>query len=96
MSFEKAWSGSCFCGAVQFTVNGDPEVMGYCHCESCRHWSAGPVNVFTLWQPEGLKVSRGAEHVDSYNKTVNNYRKWCKNDASTRSPAPTRHSEVSS
>ena len=22
--------------------------MGYCHCASCRHWSAGPVNAFTL------------------------------------------------
>lgn len=78
MSFEKAYSGSCFCGAVQFTVNGDPEAMGYCHCESCRHWSAGPVNAFTLWKLEALKVSRGAEHIDSYNKTVNSYRKWCK------------------
>ena len=42
----------CFCGAVQFTLAGDPEVMAYCHCDSCRHWSAGPVSAFTLWQPD--------------------------------------------
>lgn len=31
--------------------------MGYCHCESCRHWSAGPVNAFTLWKPEALQIT---------------------------------------
>ena len=32
--------GACFCGAVQLTVTGEPVAMGYCHCDSCRHWSA--------------------------------------------------------
>ena len=34
--------------------------MGYCHCESCRHWSAGPVNAFSLWQPGAVTVTKGA------------------------------------
>ncbi len=55
MSKETALSGSCFCGEVQFEVDGEPVAMGYCHCGSCRHWSAGPVNAFTLWKPEALK-----------------------------------------
>jgi hypothetical protein len=71
-------SGSCFCGAVQFTVTGDPVAMGYCHCESCRHWSAGPVNAFTLWKPENVRVTRGADNVGTYNKTPASARKWCK------------------
>jgi hypothetical protein len=69
--------GQCFCGTVEFTVSGEPVAMGYCHCESCRHWSAGPVNAFTLWQPEALKVTKGADHIGSYNKTANSFRKWC-------------------
>jgi len=52
--------------------------MGYCHCESCRHWSAGPVNAFTLWKPEAVQVTQGAESIGTYNKTPNSYRKWCK------------------
>ena len=32
--------GECFCGAVHVEVSGEPEVMGYCHCQSCRSWSA--------------------------------------------------------
>ena len=70
-------SGTCFCGAVGFTVTGDPAAMGYCHCESCRHWSAGPVNAFSLWQPDALKITRGAELIGTYNKTLISFRKWC-------------------
>ena len=49
--------GTCFCGRVHFQVTGEPVAMGYCHCESCRHWSAGPVNAFTLWKPEALQIT---------------------------------------
>ena len=51
--------------------------MGYCHCDSCRHWSAGPLNAFTLWTPDALRITRGAESIGSYHKTPNSYRKWC-------------------
>jgi hypothetical protein len=73
----KTHTGSCFCGAVQLTVSGEPAAMGYCHCESCRSWSAGPVNAFTLWQPDNVKVTRGADLIGSYAKTPRSLRKWC-------------------
>jgi len=70
--------GKCFCGTVEFTVTGEPAAMGYCHCESCRQWSAGPVNAFTLWKPEALRITKGASNVGTYNRTANSFRKWCK------------------
>jgi len=70
--------GSCFCGTVQFTLRGAPEAQGYCHCESCRAWSAGPVNAFTLWKPEALRITRGAENIAMFAKTPRSQRKWCK------------------
>jgi len=70
--------GGCFCGAVEITVSGKPAAMGYCHCESCRKWSAGPVNAFTLWPPQAVKVTRGADQVGSFKKTERSIRKWCK------------------
>jgi hypothetical protein len=72
------YQGSCFCGAVTFTVTGAPAAMGYCHCESCRAWSAGPVNAFTLWKPEAVRITRGADQIGTYNKTPRSYRKWCR------------------
>ena len=67
----------CFCGSVKLDVSGEPELMGYCHCESCRRWSAGPVNAFSLWKPDAVKVTAGSEHIQSFNLTPNSMRKWC-------------------
>jgi len=78
MNKHQSYQGSCFCGAVQFTVSGEPVLMSYCHCDSCRHWSAGPVSAFTLWKPEAVTITRGADNIGSYNKTPQSYRKWCK------------------
>lgn len=69
--------GQCFCGAVAIEVTGTPEAMGYCHCESCRSWSAGPVNAFTLWKPEAVAVTKGAEHLSTFEKTENSQRQFC-------------------
>jgi hypothetical protein len=73
-----AHKGACFCGAVEVTVTGEPIAMGYCHCDSCRSWSASPVNAFTLWKPEAVRVTRGADRIGTFHKTENSYRKWCK------------------
>lgn len=78
MSDNTTYKGSCFCGAVQVTVSGEPEVMGYCHCDSCRQWSAAPVNAFTLWKPEAVRITQGKENIGTYHKTPQSYRKWCK------------------
>jgi hypothetical protein len=70
-------TGACFCGAVEVQVSGAPEAMGYCHCASCRSWSAGPVNAFTLWKPQNVKVTRGAEHIGHFRKTEMSDRQFC-------------------
>ena len=70
--------GSCFCGAVEFTVTGEPKGMGYCHCGDCRTWSAGPVNAFSLWTPESIRITKGEDSIATYNKTPRSARKFCK------------------
>jgi len=69
--------GSCFCGKVTFETTGQPEAMGFCHCQSCRQWSAAPVNAFTLWKPGALRITGGEGNIGTYNKTPISYRKWC-------------------
>ena len=71
------YTGECFCGAVKLEATGTPEGMGYCHCRSCRSWSGGPVNAFSLWKPDAVKVTRGAEHVATYQKTPISQRQYC-------------------
>lgn len=78
MSTNTTYEGSCFCGAVHVAVSGEPEAMGYCHCDSCRHWSAGPINAFTLWKPEAVRITKGEDNIGSFNKTPQSLRKWCR------------------
>jgi len=69
--------GSCFCGAVELEVDGAPAAMGYCHCRSCRSWSGGPVNAFSLWQPQAVRITRGEGYVASFEKTAFSRRRFC-------------------
>lgn len=78
MSKGKACSGTCFCGAVEVSVSGDPLAMGYCHCKDCRDWSAAPVTAFTIWMPENVEIRKGADKLGSFNRTDRSTRKWCK------------------
>jgi hypothetical protein len=70
--------GECFCGAVKLEVSGEPEAMGYCHCRSCRSWSGGPINAFSLWKPGNVKVTAGAENIASFKKTELSHRQYCR------------------
>ena len=86
MDQPQSYKGSCFCGDIEFSLAGEPEAMAYCHCGSCRQWSAGLVNAFTLWQPASFKITKGEESIAAFDKAVSNgdatgtsNRKWCKN-----------------
>ena len=71
------YAGECFCGAVKIECTGEPQAMGYCHCRSCRSWSGGPINAFTLWEPSAVKVVSGAEHITKFHKTPMSGRQSC-------------------
>ena len=45
----RTFNAECFCGEVRLKIEGTPEAMGNCHCDSYRHWSAGPINAFSPW-----------------------------------------------
>ena len=72
-----SYTGACFCGAVEIRASGQPNAMGYCHCRSCRSWSGGPVNAFTLWPTASVEVVKGAEHIGTFVKTPLSHRQFC-------------------
>jgi hypothetical protein len=77
-TMSKIYKGACFCGAVEIAVSGQPNAMGYCHCRSCRSWSGGPVNAFSLWPLEAVKVTKGEANVATYHKTDLSHRQYCR------------------
>ena len=45
-------NGRCYCGAVRYSVSGDPVIQAQCHCRECQYVSGGSPNV-TIGFPEG-------------------------------------------
>jgi hypothetical protein len=74
---SESYKGGCFCGAVEIEASGAPEAMGYCHCGSCRLFSGAPLVTFVMFQSDNVRVLKGEEHLDGYNKTGVSDRRFC-------------------
>lgn len=70
-------TGSCYCGAVEIEVSGEPLDMGYCHCQNCRRYSTAPVSAFTLWKQENVKVKKGADFFGRFRSSEISERRYC-------------------
>lgn len=63
-------SGSCFCGAIRFSVATPTLFCGHCHCSMCRRshgaafvtWFAVPRQQFRLERGEELERFRSSDH----------------------------------
>jgi hypothetical protein len=62
---SEARTASCFCGGVEIEVEGGPLVQGYCHCNSCRRWTAQPFMAYALWPSPLVRVKTGADRSGS-------------------------------
>jgi hypothetical protein len=65
------------CGAVQLELTGEPPVMAYCHCESCRGWLAAPLHAASLWPTASVRVVSGADKLGTFKRTEASHRKFC-------------------
>lgn len=49
MNPETIRHGGCACGAVRYTVRGEPLVVGLCHCADCRKESGSAFLYYADW-----------------------------------------------
>jgi hypothetical protein len=49
--------GECRCGAVKFSVVGQPKRIGICHCTDCRQESGSAFTYYAVWPIDGFKTS---------------------------------------
>ena len=54
---------ACSCGAVRIEVQGAPVSEGFCHCASCRAFTAQPVTAYALWPRERVAIVAGADRL---------------------------------
>ena len=50
-------TSGCLCGAVRYSVRGDPVHVVRCHCADCRKESGSAFTVFAEWPVEAFEMS---------------------------------------
>ena len=50
-------TGGCLCGAVRYSVRGDPVHVVRCHCAGCRKESGSAFIVYVWWFVEAFEMS---------------------------------------
>ena len=51
--------GGCQCGAVRYSVNGDPVVVAVCHCSTCRRANAAPAVAWAMFEKGQVQFVAG-------------------------------------
>ena len=62
------YKGRCFCGAVEFEVEGEAPMQGYCHCADCQAWSGAPVTAFAMWPADKVRITKGEAEVTAFQR----------------------------
>jgi hypothetical protein len=49
-------TGGCLCGAVRYSLEGEPFHVGRCHCADCRKESGSTYTIYGQWPLEKFAV----------------------------------------
>ena len=86
-------AGSCFCGAVLFTVDMPTMFNAHCHCTMCQRVH-GAAYVTWIGVPEHqLRVTAGADVLRHFASSVHGKRSFCTVCSSSLFCRSTRHPE---
>ena len=86
-----ARTARCACGEVEINIEGEPAVMAYCHCDSCRSWLGAPVHAASLWPTPNVTVTKGEAKLGVYKRTEASHRHFC---TGCGAPVLIRHPEL--
>ena len=67
--------GGCHCGAVRYTVSGDPQHVALCHCSDCRKSAGAPLVSWAAFAEEDFVVTKGEAR--THNSSGQSMRSFC-------------------
>ncbi|MBS0477059.1 MAG: GFA family protein [Proteobacteria bacterium] len=68
-------SGGCHCGAVRYTVVGEPQHVALCHCNDCRKSAGAPMVSWAAFAETKLTVDQG--EIATHNSSGAAMRSFC-------------------
>jgi hypothetical protein len=70
-------TGSCLCGVVRYEIAGDPALMYYCHCSTCRKANGTSFATNLIVPAADFTVTSGRETLSSYESSPAKRRWFC-------------------
>lgn len=52
-------TGRCYCGEVQYELNGEPITFGQCHCRECQYLTGGGANFALMVKTADFRFTKG-------------------------------------
>ena len=68
-------TGGCLCGAIQYTLKGDPTYCGNCHCHTCQKSAGAGVVTWVGIKPENFEITSG--EITYYASSPGHQRGFC-------------------
>jgi len=69
--------GSCLCGDIEWTVDGEFTMLVNCHCSICRKVHGSGYGAFVACSADGLRWVSGAEKIRNYQSSESGQRPFC-------------------
>ncbi len=73
------YSGSCLCGAIQYSVAGELGPLAFCHCSKCRKANGTAFLAAVSIEPGDLTLSDPQGNLASFESSPGVFRKFCRN-----------------
>jgi len=71
-------TGSCLCGGVKFEVDVTPELIRFCHCESCKKLSGGGGTANVRAASAAIRILDGEELLQTYQPPEGSAKTFCR------------------
>ena len=68
-------SGGCHCGAVRYSVEGEPQHVALCHCADCRKSAGAPMVSWAAFAEDDFTLEQG--ELTTFNSSGQAMRSFC-------------------
>lgn len=78
MTTNKQISGSCLCGAINFSASLPSKWCAHCHCSLCRKAHGAGYVTWVGFEQDHVSFTRGEDHLTWYESTPGAQRGFCR------------------
>ena len=72
-----SYRGSCLCGDVKYTIDGEPSKISHCHCAMCQKQHGAAFATYVTVPRSVLTYEQGADALTCYRSSPGVQRKFC-------------------